>query len=85
MKLVGPLVDRLPAGGPLSANPRGINIVPLPDDKCTMRVLLEHLGLPTELEYFAMINEQHVPSDTLAATELHDGDAVVLVPPLKGG
>ena len=84
VKLVGPLVDRLPAGGPLSDNPRGVNALIVVDD-ATMRTLLEQLGLAPELEYFAMINDEHVPSDTLAERALAEGDNVVLVPPLKGG
>jgi len=84
IKLVGPLVDRLPAGGPLSDDPRGVNALTVSDD-ATMRTLLEQLGLAAELEYFAMINELHVPSDTLAERSLNEGDNVVLLPPLKGG
>ena len=72
------------AGSPLGGNPGGPNTIPVADD-CNMYRLLQHVGLPPELEYFAMINEQHVPSDTLAARALHDGDSIVLVPPLKGG
>jgi sulfur carrier protein ThiS len=84
VKLIGPLVDRLPAGGPFSEDPRGINAFSVADN-ATMRNLLEQLGLAAELEYFAMINELHVPSDTLAERALEEGDDVVLLPPLKGG
>ena len=84
VKLVGPLVDQLPTGGPLSDNPRGVNALSIVDD-ATMRTLLEQLGLAPELEYFAMINDEHVPSDILAKRALAEGDDVVLVPPLKGG
>ncbi len=45
----------------------------------------QSLGLAPELEYFAMINDEHVPSDILAERALAEGDNVVLVPPLKGG
>ena len=84
IKLIGPLVDRLPAGGPLSANPRGVNEISVADD-CSMEMLLDHLGLSPQLEYFAMINDDHVPSDTLTERVLTEGDSIVLLPPLKGG
>ena len=48
-------------------------------------VLLTHVGLAPESEYFAMINGDHVPAEELSGTALNDGDAVVLVPPMKGG
>ena len=75
---------RLPAGGPLSANPGGVNEISVVDD-CDMGKLLEHLGLSPQLEYFAMINDDHVPSDTLTERALNEGDSIVLLPPLKGG
>ena len=84
VKLIGPLADQLPPDGPLSDNPRGVNEIAVADD-CDMGQLLAHLGLAPELEYFAMINEAHVPSETLTARQLAEGDAVVLLPPLKGG
>ena len=84
IKLIGPLVDRLPAGGPLSDNPRGVNEIAVADD-CDMGMLLDHLGLSPQLEYFAMINDDHVPSDTLTERKLNAGDSIVLLPPLKGG
>lgn len=84
LKLIGPLIDRLPAGGPLSENLRGVNEIVVADD-CDMEMLLNYLGLSPELEYFAMINEQHVPSDTLTERTLNEGDSIVLLPPLKGG
>ena len=84
IKLIGPLADRLPAGSPLGENPRGVNELSVADD-CDMETLLVQLGLRPELEYFAMINEMHVPSDTLAQRVLSEGDSIVLLPPLKGG
>ena len=84
VKLVGPLADRLPAGSPVGDNALGVNEISVADD-CDVGQLLSHLGLAPDLEYFAMINEQHVPSETLARRVLSEGDAVVLLPPLKGG
>ncbi|MEX2482245.1 MAG: MoaD/ThiS family protein [Gammaproteobacteria bacterium] len=84
VKLVGPLVDRLPAHHPLGPNPRSAAPLDLADD-ADVATLLETLGLSPELEYFAMINEDHVPAAELAARRLQADDAVVLFPPLKGG
>ena len=84
VKLIGPLADRLPSGSPLGENPRGVNELSVADD-CDMSTLITHLGLSPELEYFAMINELHVPSETLVERALSDGDSIVLLPPLKGG
>jgi sulfur carrier protein ThiS len=84
VKLVGPLADRLPANHPLGPNPRSASPLELAEG-ADVATLLRALGLPTDLEYFAMLNEQHVPSTELATQILHDADAVVLLPPLKGG
>ncbi len=84
VKLIGHLVDLVPAGGPLGPRPRGLKTLDIADDY-DLRALLRHLGLQPDLEYFAMINEEHVPAEALAARALAPGDAVVLLPPLKGG
>jgi len=84
VKLVGPLADRLPAGNPLGPNPRNASPFELAEG-ADVATLLRALGLPPDLEYFAMLNEQHVPSTALSAQVLHEADAVVLLPPLKGG
>lgn len=85
VKLIGHIVDLLPpGGGPLGARPRTTTPLELPDS-FDLTALLRHLGLPADLEYFAMINEEHVPAAELPARALKEGDAVVLLPPLKGG
>jgi sulfur carrier protein ThiS len=84
VKLIGQLVDLLPASGPLAGNPRARAHLDVADDH-DLAALLRDLGLPPDLEYFAMINEEHVPAAELPARALKDGDAVVLLPPLKGG
>lgn len=85
VKLIGQLVDLLPpGGGPLGAQPRATTPLDVPDGY-GLAALLRHLGLPAELDYFAMINEEHVPAAELPARALKEGDAVVLLPPLKGG
>lgn len=84
VKLIGTLADRLPANHPLGNNPRATHELDLATD-ASVAALLEHIGLSVESEYFAMINEQHVPSTELVERTLREGDAVVLVPPMKGG
>ena len=84
VKLIGTLADRLPSNHPLGDNPRATHALDLAAD-ASVANLLEHIGLSVESEYFAMINEDHVPSTELVARTLRDGDAVVLVPPVKGG
>ena len=84
VKLVGPLADRLPAGHPLGANPRAANPLELAAG-ADVATLLRTLGLADDAEYFAMINEEHVPTAEVATRVLNAGDAVVLLPPLKGG
>ena len=84
LKLVGTLADRLPDTHPLGDRPRQTNAVELGPD-ADMATLLNHVGLAVDSEYFAMINGQHVPAEELAARALVEGDAVVLVPPVKGG
>ena len=85
VKLIGQIVDLLPpGGGPLGARPRAKASLALPDSY-DLTALLRHLGLPADLDYFAMINEEHVPAAELPVRALKDGDAVVLLPPLKGG
>ena len=83
IKLVGILVDRLPDNHPLE-NAIGTNTIELPGQP-DVAALLTHVGLAPESEYFAMINGDHVPAEELSGTALNDGDAVVLVPPMKGG
>jgi len=84
VKLVGPLADRLPASHPLGANPRAACPLEI-DEGADVTALLTAIGLSAEAEYFAMINDEHVPSADIATRRLHAGDAVVLLPPLKGG
>lgn len=83
IKLVGVLVDRLPDDHPLD-NAIGTNDVELLGAPIVAD-LLRHVGLAPESEYFAMINGDHVPAEALSDTVLNEGDAVVLVPPMKGG
>lgn len=84
IKLIGHLVDLVPQSGPLGPRPRGVTTLTLADD-ADLPTLLRHVGLPPDLEYFAMINEEHVPATALASRALAAGDAIVLLPPLKGG
>jgi sulfur carrier protein ThiS len=84
VKLIGMLLDLLPNGGALGERPRGAVEVDLADG-ATLPALLEHAGLPADTEYFAMVNDDHVPAEQLATYQLNGGDTVVLCPPLKGG
>jgi len=84
VKLVGHLVDLLPPGGPLGERPRGRVTVDI-EEGAPLPALVERVGLPPNLEYFAMVNADHVSADALAAQVLRPGDDVVLCPPLKGG
>ena len=83
VKLIGTLADRLPPGHPLE-QPNGTNTLEL-DAGASVAGLLRHIGLSVESEYFAMLNGDHVPAPELAGTTLSEGDALVLVPPMKGG
>ena len=83
LKLVGTLVDQLPDAHPLE-NARGTNVLQLSGEQ-DVSGLLRHVGLSIDSEYFAMINGDHVRSDELVGTKLNDGDAVILVPTMKGG
>jgi sulfur carrier protein ThiS len=84
IKLVGMLIDQIPAGGPLGARPQGAKPLDLPA-ACTLADLLNIVGLKADVEYFAMINDEHIPAERLAAHVLREADSVVLFPPLKGG
>ena len=84
VKLLGHLVDLLPPSGKLGLERRRVTPLEI-DDDTDLAALIAHIGLPANVEYFAMINEEHVPADALAMRELAEGDAVVLLPPLKGG
>ena len=84
LKLVGPLVDRVSHGGARGEPPRVTTAVELPDG-ATLPMLIEHVGLSADAEYFAMVNNDHVPAERLQTHELNGGDKVVLCPPLKGG
>lgn len=84
VKLIGHLVDLVPAGGPLGARPLHARPLQL-DDDTDLRGLMRTIGLREDLECFAMVNEEHVPAAVLPTRRLADGDDVVLLPPLKGG
>ncbi len=55
------------------------------EDGITVGKLAEDLGFRAETEFMAMRNGQHVKPEVLDTTVLVDGDAVIYVPPLKGG
>lgn len=64
-----------------------------PFDECDMDVapgttvggLAAHLGFRDELDFLAMRNGERVMPEALDLTVIADGDAIVYVPPLKGG
>jgi len=47
--------------------------------------VLEHLGAPTDGNYLIIINGESTPPSMRDEVFLHDGDAMSLMPPLKGG
>ena len=51
----------------------------------TVGSLAAELGFRHELDFLAMCNGERVLPEALDTTPLADGDAVVYVPPLKGG
>jgi sulfur carrier protein ThiS len=51
----------------------------------TVGSLAAELGFRDELDFLAMRNGERVPPERLDDTTLQDGDAIVYVPPLKGG
>lgn len=51
----------------------------------TVGSLAAALGFRDELDFLAMRNGERVPPERLDDTPLVDGDAIVYVPPLKGG
>ena len=77
------MVELLPLNHPLH-HPKGTNTLELPKES-DVGVLLHYIGLGPDSEYFAMINNDHVPSDKLTARALEEGDSIVLIPPIKGG
>lgn len=46
---------------------------------------LDHLGAPVDGNYLIVVNGQAVPPSTRGDVILNDGDAMSLMPPLKGG
>lgn len=55
------------------------------DAGTTVGGLAAHLGFRDELDFLAMRNGERVLPEALDATVIEEGDAIVYVPPLKGG
>jgi|GEM_PF-1883887 sulfur carrier protein ThiS len=51
----------------------------------TVGGLASALGFRDELDFLALLNGERVPTERFDQTTLNDGDALVYIPPLKGG
>ncbi len=58
--------------------------IDVPDGLSILGVL-EHLGAPADGNYLIIVNNSAVPPSTRGDVILNDGDAMSLMPPLKGG
>lgn len=54
-------------------------------DGLSITGVLEHLGAPADGNYLIVVNGDAVPPSTRGDVILNDGDAISLMPPLKGG
>jgi sulfur carrier protein ThiS len=77
--LFGGLRHYLPAGS--SFNKCTINI----DDESRLEALLEQLPIPAEKKYIVIINDEKVSREDYADITINSDDAIVLLPPIKGG
>ena len=77
--LFGGLRHFLPAGS--SFNTCTIKI----DDGSRLEALLKLLPIPAEKKYIVIINDEKVSREDYADITINSDDAVVLLPPIKGG
>lgn len=54
-------------------------------ESATINGVLNHIGAPVDGNYLIIINGESVPPSTRGDVVLNDGDAMSLMPPLKGG
>ena len=77
--LFGGLRHYLPAGS--SFNKCIIKI----DDGSHLEALLKRLPIPAEKKYIVIINDEKISREDYADITITGEDAVVLLPPIKGG
>ena len=77
--LFGGLRQFLPAGS--SFNKCTIRI----DDESRLEALLKRLPIPPEKKYIVIINDEKVSREDYADITINSDDAIVLLPPIKGG
>jgi len=77
--LFGGLRQFLPTGS--SFNKCTIKI----DDESRLEALLERLPSPAEKKYIVIINDEKVSREDYADITISSDDAIVLLPPIKGG
>ncbi len=79
LRLIGYLREHLPPGGDYDT----IEIDVQEGD--TICAITDRIGLSAEVEFFAMLDGEHVPEEDYASTQLAEAKELLLCPPLKGG
>ena len=77
--LFGGLRHYLPAGS--SFNKCMVDI----DDGASLAQLLEKLPVPSDKPYMVLLNDEKVADNSYGEITIQGEDAVVLLPPIKGG
>ena len=77
--LFGGLRHYLPAGS--SFNKCMVDI----DDGASLAQLLERLPVPSDKPYMVLLNDEKVADNRYGEITIEGDDAVVLLPPIKGG
>ena len=77
--LFGALRHHLPPGS--AFNKCQVNIA----DDASLADLLAALPLPADTAYMVLLNDEKVQADDFASITVSTDDAVVLLPPIKGG
>ena len=79
VKLFGGLRQFLPAGSSFNSCQLTIPSEPTLDD------VLALLPIPEQKAYLVIINDEKINTTDYSSTEIHEGDEIVLLPPIKGG
>lgn len=79
VKLFGGLRQYLPAGSAFNTCE-----LTVPDD-CVLTDVLSQLTIPEDKTYIVLLNDVKLDKEAYVGTSVSASDAIVLLPPIKGG
>lgn len=79
VKLFGGLRHFLPAGSGFNS------CVVSVDEGASLDALLDRVPVPRDRAYMVLLNDTKISEEQYQATEIRQGDELVLLPPIKGG